>query len=726
MTSLKLITATDIQYSGFLLKSINDQRNAGLFCDVTIIVQDRKFRAHKNILSASSSYFHQLFSVAGQVIELNFVKAEIFEEILNYIYSSKLCRIRSDRLQEVIQAGQTLGVQFISNLGVPLSQVRGLPGLSKVPDLGDALGSGENAQTKNDVHSPEAGSLCMPIITETFSLSAEEFKQTDGSVDKEGNSTNDDVLLVSKEAPENASVSSSTSGAEGPEVLEGCTEVEKVDKRPEEKDVVSGTEDSTSPEAGRAVIKEDGGSQIKDVAPSTGKMDGHKSSFHSSPTQIQIDHSVLPTPLPAPPHSPMVSPNTSTSNVQPPMGPTPFGSLCTPPAPSPHVNSSHVDSLNSPQTREMLPQPHEVLGVQKKQVTTVLEKSSAQPGDFKIKLSDVRSGSGKNGPAIQSPKTVIVGKKTITLDKASEIDSLSTGCKVYANIGENTYDIVPMKEDPGEGDSKASRVRKSHMSSSFSPDSSPQSPRGVSSKKKTKLDQDDHYELIMDGKTFYVCVVCKRPYVCLTSLRRHFNTHSWEKKYPCRYCDKVFALAEYRTKHEIYHTGERRYQCLLCNEFFINYQLLSSHCKQVHNQDPSGRKEKDDTENNLYRLLPCKTLQFKPYSYVSENSAGIPVINEEGIVYHVEPGKGTEVPRPPSSTHTSPAVHLPPSQSKVLNWDDIFVEPGAQPQPQPQPHPQPPAPAPAPPPAQPQPRPQTHVNPAEASSEFEFVIPETY
>ncbi|OBS76470.1 hypothetical protein A6R68_17084 [Neotoma lepida] len=54
MESRKLISATDIQYSGSLLNSLNEQRDHGLFCDVTVIVEDRKFRAHRNILSASN------------------------------------------------------------------------------------------------------------------------------------------------------------------------------------------------------------------------------------------------------------------------------------------------------------------------------------------------------------------------------------------------------------------------------------------------------------------------------------------------------------------------------------------------------------------------------------------------------------------------------------------------------------------------------------------------
>ncbi|KAG5263332.1 hypothetical protein AALO_G00263710 [Alosa alosa] len=646
MSSLKLISATDTQFPASVLKSINEQRNNGLFCDVTIIVQDRKFKAHKIMLSASSTYFRQLFSVAGQVIELNFIKAEIFEEILNYIYTSKISRVRSDKLEDLISAGQILGVKFIANLGVPLAQVKGLPGLSK-----DAEVSGSNSE-KN-----ESGTENMPIITESFSLSAEEFNMS-----KDADADNDDVLFVSKSEPSKAGSNRKTS-----EIIDLDAE-EGLSKK-------GGNEQSK--EVNSDASKE---FERKEKDPMTGKADGGKESHQNSPLPSQRDPVSL--------SGPMMSPDSMTSVPSSPAGSSTHSQPTTPVR-----TNSLASELHSP------PLPidsNEVLGVQKKKVTTILEQSPDRQG--KIKLSDVRGpAGGKSSPGGSASQTVVTAKKTITLDKASEIDSLSTGCKVYANIGENTYDIVPVKEDPGEGDSRTGVGKKSTGTG----DASSLSPRGPS-KKKAKMESEDHYELIMDGKTFYVCIVCKRPYVCLTSLRRHFNTHSWEKKYPCHYCDKVFALAEYRTKHEISHTGERRYQCLLCNETFMNYQLLSSHCKQVHNQDPSGRKEKDDNENNLYRLLPCKTLQFKPYSYVSESAGGIPVINEEGIVQHINPGRA----------HFTNQALQPSGQSKILSWDDIFVEPDA--------HTRPGAHA----------RPLVHPRPGASvnaeGSEFEFVIPETY
>ncbi|XP_034037664.1 transcriptional regulator Kaiso [Thalassophryne amazonica] len=596
MPNLKLISATDTQYSAAVLKSMNEQRNHGVFCDITIIIQDKKFRAHKTVLSASSTYFHQLFTVAGQVIELNFIRAEIFEEVLNYIYSSRIVRVRSDMLEELINAGEILGVKFIANLASPLSQVKGLPGLSKEPE------------SKSDITAKT-----MPIITETFSISAEEFNQTSNATVNDEDSDNDVLFVSQTDAPSRAA-SQKVSPDEVIDLDAGDSEI-----------------------------------TIEDKVKST---DGSKTSSICGPW-------------------PSLS-ETSLNNSSSPARALP-GSVPTTPAGSTNLTPEPLSATQSSENGE-------IMGVQKKQVS-----ASAQTGDFKIRLMDVSGGESIETTA---PGTTIAAKKTVTLDKASEIYTFSSGCKVYANIGEDTYDIVPLKEDPGEGGSKASKGKKSKFVDRMS-----LSPNDAVKKKKNK-ELEDHYELVMDGKTFYVCTVCKRPYVCLTSLRRHFNTHSWEKKYPCHYCDKVFALAEYRTKHEIYHTGERRYQCLLCNEMFFNYQVLSTHCKQVHNQDPSGRKEKDDTANNLYRLLPCRTVQMKPYSWITDGT-GVPVISEDGSVQHLTSVGG--------NVHAS-------TQSRLLNWNDIFIEHDAAIRP----------------PATLNQSDMSLSTPSQDSMEFDFSTPETY
>ncbi|XP_074529783.1 transcriptional regulator Kaiso [Halichoeres trimaculatus] len=621
MPSLKLISATDTQYSTSVLKSMNEQRNHGLFCDVTIIIQDKKFRAHKTILSASSTYFHQLFSAAGQVIELNFIRAEIFEEILNYIYTSKIVRVRSDMLEELISAGQILGVKFIANLASPLSQVKGLPGLSK--DVGN----------KSDTPAE-----MMPIITESFSISAEEFNQTSKPAGN-GNDSDNDVMFVSQtDARTRASNLKATSN-----------EVIDLESGDSEDVALKKNEDSNH-----------AGLKPKEKNKPVSKICAAKPQSATCPaTSLQNS-------------SPQPCSDSSSNNSSSP------ARVSTASAPATPARSSSVTP--EPSSASQSSENSDIMGVHKKHVAT-----SSQQGDFKIRLLDVTDGPASR---INTPKSGIAATKTVTLNTATEIDSISSGCKVYANIGEDTYDIVPVKEDPGEGGSKANKGKRPSIPTPDKQfDKTMGSPKTSPNRKRNKTELEDHYELVMDGKTFYVCIVCKRPYVCLTSLRRHFNVHSWEKKYPCHYCNKVFPLAEYRTKHEIHHTGERRYQCLLCNEMFINYQLLSTHCKQVHNQDPSGRKERDDRSSNLYRLLPCKTVQMRMHSWTTEGE-GVPVISEDGSVHHIS-GISDNMQ---SST-----------QTRMLNWDDIFVEPDAN--------------------ARPRPPMNT---PPQGATEFDFVIPETY
>ncbi|XP_028315478.1 transcriptional regulator Kaiso [Gouania willdenowi] len=585
MPNLKLISATDTQYSIAVLKSLNEQRNLGLFCDVTVIIQDKKFRAHKTVLAASSTYFHQLFTVAGQVIELNFIRPETFELIINYIYTSKLTRVRSDMLEELISAGEVLGVKFIANLALPLSQVEGLPGLSK--------------DTDSKTNKPKE---VMPIINDSFSISSEEFNKPADNTDEDSDS---DVMFVSH-----------TNTLKSNDIID----LDKIDSESVETTQKIGSNHS-------AVAKE--GKTMK-------PLNGPKPAlaFKDSNSTSRVHSGSAP-----------ATPAKASTHTTEPVGASPPSDSC------------------------------DVIGVHKKHVST-----SSHPGQSKLRLLDLSSS-----PTLQQihiPNSA--AKKTVTLKAATEIGSISPGCKVYANIGEDTYDIVPPKEDPQEGGSKANKGKRTLMATPLKPIDDTHE-LIEPDKKKNKMEVEDHYELVMDGKTFYVCNVCKRPYVCLPSLRRHFNTHSWEKKYPCRFCNKVFALAEYRTKHEIIHTGERRYQCLLCNGMFPNYQLLSNHCKQAHNEDPSGRKEKDFKDNNLYRLLPFRSEQRKSHS------GGRPVISEDGSVHHI--------PNVGDGDHASP-------QGRLLNWDDFFIEPNAH--------------------TSLDARSQTGSNTSPQPVEFDFAIPETY
>uniref|UniRef100_A0A8C8R827 Transcriptional regulator Kaiso n=1 Tax=Pelusios castaneus TaxID=367368 RepID=A0A8C8R827_9SAUR len=681
MEGKKLISATDTQYSGMLLQSLNEQRGHGLFCDVTVIVEDRKFRAHRNVLSASSTYFHQLFSVAGQVVELSFIRAEIFAEILNYIYSSKIIRVRSDLLDELIKSGQLLGVKFIADLGVPLSQIKSLSG-------GVQDGTSETLPSSSDQESLETQMSPtkhvsqyiiggMPVITESFSLHGEEYETTKITV-SDSDDDDDDVIFCSEIVPpkerslETSAVAQSQPCPDPPAVSDqrSCSTGGSLPLTG-----IAATQTLTSfanqpsPNQTQTSAESLGSSTPKHLTPNIILLNQSQLNSSLSISSSQQQH-VSPTVK-------MLGENEQSSNHDS-LGDMETNAVDDEEEEEEDVEDDDLISSSSPgsvSSSSLVQQSStskvaavEGSGVQKKQVVTFAQEPSSNSGEFKIKISDVLSGSNKDSAVGVPSKHVTEGQKIITLDTATEIEGLSTGCKVYANIGEDTYDIViPVKEDPDEGEVKLEEM--------------PRTSGDDPNRKRMKVKHDDHYELIVDGRVYYICIVCKRSYVCLTSLRRHFNVHSWEKKYPCRYCEKVFPLAEYRTKHEIHHTGERRYQCLTCGKSFINYQVMASHIRSVHSQDPSG-------DTKLYRLHPCRSLQIRQYAYITDRSSSIPVLNEDGIVYHVGAGKdGAE------GTTSNPPT-------KQMTWDDIFIQQGSES--------------------------IFKQNPAEGSTEFEFVIPESY
>ncbi|XP_053310755.1 zinc finger and BTB domain-containing protein 8A.2-like [Spea bombifrons] len=79
-----------------LLKQLDEQRRRDLFCDCHILVEGQMFKAHCNVLFASSGYFKMLLSQScrdmGQPITATFdaFSADTFIAILDFVYSGKL------------------------------------------------------------------------------------------------------------------------------------------------------------------------------------------------------------------------------------------------------------------------------------------------------------------------------------------------------------------------------------------------------------------------------------------------------------------------------------------------------------------------------------------------------------------------------------------------------------------------------------------------------------
>ncbi|KAH0631108.1 hypothetical protein JD844_005210 [Phrynosoma platyrhinos] len=96
-----------------LLEQLNEQRRQDLFCDCSILVEGKVFKAHRNVLFASSGYFKMLLSQSSKetsqptTATFQAFSPETFSVILDFVYSGKLS-LTGQNVIEVMSAASYL------------------------------------------------------------------------------------------------------------------------------------------------------------------------------------------------------------------------------------------------------------------------------------------------------------------------------------------------------------------------------------------------------------------------------------------------------------------------------------------------------------------------------------------------------------------------------------------------------------------------------------------
>uniref|UniRef100_A0A8C8VGN1 Zinc finger and BTB domain containing 8A n=1 Tax=Pelusios castaneus TaxID=367368 RepID=A0A8C8VGN1_9SAUR len=96
-----------------LLQQLNEQRRQDLFCDCSILVEGKVFKAHRNVLFASSGYFKMLLSQSSKDMSrpttatFHVFSPDTFMVILDFVYSGKLS-LTGENVIEVMSAASYL------------------------------------------------------------------------------------------------------------------------------------------------------------------------------------------------------------------------------------------------------------------------------------------------------------------------------------------------------------------------------------------------------------------------------------------------------------------------------------------------------------------------------------------------------------------------------------------------------------------------------------------
>lgn len=92
--------------------------DTGLYSDVTLVVKDREFKLHKNILASQCPYFESMFrqnfkeSIESKV-EINDVDSTVFEKVLKFIYAGKLPIGWNENTAELLLVADRFGLEAV-------------------------------------------------------------------------------------------------------------------------------------------------------------------------------------------------------------------------------------------------------------------------------------------------------------------------------------------------------------------------------------------------------------------------------------------------------------------------------------------------------------------------------------------------------------------------------------------------------------------------------------
>lgn len=620
-----------------VLSKLNEQRSQGLFCDVTIVVEDVKFRAHKNILAACSGYFRSALMTpetwsSSQVLELMDLKSEVFASILNFIYCSKVTSPAAEDTGGLVAAGKRLGIPFLEKLA---EQERLDPGITQnLPECvksTDSSAAPVPTKTKKEAPRPEEiDSARGPRITNAFSIT-------------EVCPGNNPFTPLVKTNDERQSPDVGQLPASCPTTSCPNGNNETTHALSEHSYAVSqATEENDDSQWDNKKVCKPAISQPKQLMYRNA---GPLKKRHR--LRGTLCRNILPTPA-----EPLTDkPNTITPILDDSATAAPAAVMTPPPLFSEAETDKCIDAVLpvandnvqmdlSPPT--LSPHPEDSISIYGCEDCPEIFTNKA--------LLTIHSEVHKKR-FVSHLFCKFCHRKFIHLKRLRNHEQICPK-PVRGPPTLDTSDILAKEVDLHSGDMP-------HMENVMpllpSADlSTPDSPEPL---------QMDQSEPPQDEKTIkpggsqrrYNCSVCKRVYVTLSSLKRHENVHSWQRAYPCHYCNKVFALAEYRTKHEIWHTGERRYQCIFCLETFMTYYILKNHQKSFHGIDPTLAVKKKSANGGLkasvypiklYRLLPMKfrKRQYKTYSETYsetvekgdqaplENNSLIPPFEENGMI----------------------------------------------------------------------------------------------